>query len=62
MRLCLERSVFLHSRYDKVEVVNNGFLVCVQYISVSSLLVTPHGNKFGGNMVFIIACPFSNKG
>ena len=27
---CLERSVFYCSRYDEVEVVNNGFLVSVQ--------------------------------
>ena len=36
--------------------MNDGFLVRVQYASASSLVVTPHGKKFGGEMVVIIAC------
>ena len=58
---CIEHSVFVHSRYDEAEVVNDGFIVCVHYISALSLLVSPRVKKFGGNMVVIIACHFSNK-
>ena len=62
MPLFLEHSSFFHSRYDEAEVFNGGFIFCVKYASLSSLLVTPHGKKFGGNTVVIIACQFSNKG
>ena len=43
LRLCFERSGFVYSRYDKADVVNYGFLVCVQYTSVLSLVVAPRG-------------------
>ena len=59
--LCLERSGFVHSKYDEAEVVNYGFLVRVQYTSMSSLVVAPRGEKFGGKMVIIVACHFANK-
>ena len=36
---CLERSYFVHTRYDKSEVVEDGLLVCVQYTSALSLVV-----------------------
>ena len=39
MRPYFERSGFVHSRYDNAEVVNNGFLVRVQYTSMSSLVI-----------------------
>ena len=61
MRPCFEHSGFVHSRDDKVEVVKNAFLVCVQYTSASSLVVAPCGEKFGGMMVFRVVCHFSNK-
>ena len=59
---CIERSGFVHSRYDEAEVVNDGFIVRVQYASMSSLAVTPRGNKFGGNIVVRITCYFFNEG
>ena len=62
MRQYIERSVFFHSRYDEAEVVNDGFLVRVQYTSASSLVITPHGKKFGGKMFIIILCHFDNEG
>ena len=62
VRPCLERSVFVHSRYDKAEVVKNGFLVREQYASTSSLVVTPHGKKFDRKIVTIIAYQFDDKG
>ena len=37
-------------------------LLCVQYASVSSLVITPHGKKFGGDMVTSIACHFYDEG
>ena len=58
----LERYGFVHSRYDKAELVNNGFLVHVQYTSAFSLVVTRRGNKFGGKMVVIIVYHFTDKG
>ena len=48
---CFERSGFVHSRYDESKVVNDGFLVLVQYTFASSLVVAPRGEKFGGKMV-----------
>ena len=62
MSPCLERSGFVHSRYNKAELVKNGFLVRVQYASTLSLVVTPHGKKFGAKMVIRIARHFANKG
>ena len=61
VRPCLEQSIFVHSRYDKAEVVKNGFLVREQYASTSSLVVTPHGKKFGGEMVVRIASQFFDE-
>ena len=58
---CFERYGFVHSWYYEAEVVNNGFIVRVQYNSTSSLVVAPCGEKFGGNMVVRVACHFSNK-
>ena len=51
-----------HSRHDEEEAMNYVFLVCVKYTSALSLVVAPRSDKFGGNMVVIIACYFSNKG
>ena len=45
VRPFFECSGFVHCRYDKSEVVNDGFLVCVQYTSTSSLVVAPHCEK-----------------
>ena len=42
--------------------MNSGFIVCVQYTSVPSLVVAPCGEKFDGNMVVRVACHFANKG
>ena len=39
VRPYFERSVFVHSRYDEAEVVNDIFLVRVNYTSASSLVV-----------------------
>ena len=61
MKLYFERSGFVHSKYDKAEVVNNGFLVRDHYTSASSLLVAPCGEKFGGKMVVRAACHFANR-
>ena len=47
VRQCLERSSFSRSRYDKVKVVDDEFLVCMQYTVASSLVVAPQGEKFG---------------
>ena len=62
MRPCLERSGFLHSRYDNAGVVEDGLLVRVKYASVSSLVVTSHSKKFCGKMVIIIVCHFFDEG
>ena len=62
VRPCFERSSFVHSWYDESEVVSNGFLVRVQYTSVLSLVVAPHGANFGWKMVVRLAHHFSNKG
>ena len=51
VRPCFERSSFSHSLYDEAEVVNDGFLVRVQYTSASSLVVATCGEKFSGKMV-----------
>ena len=56
----LERSGFVHSRYDKA--VNDGCLFCVQCIYASSLVVVPLGENFGGKMVVRFACHFDDKG
>ena len=37
------------------------FLVHVQYASVPSLVITPRGKKFGGEMVVRIVCHFSDE-
>ena len=58
---CLEHSSFVHSRYDKSEVVGCVLLAHVKYASVSSLVVTSHGKNFGGKMVIRDACHFSDE-
>ena len=45
-----------------MEVVNIGFLVCVQYDSVLTFEVTPCSKKFVGKMVAIIKCHFDDEG
>ena len=62
MRLCFERSSFVHSWYDESEVVNDVFFVRVQYTSTYSLVVALCIDKFGGKMVVRVACHFSDKG
>ena len=57
-----ERSGLVHSWYDEAEVVNDRFLVCVQYTSTSFIVVAPCGENFGGKMLFRVACTFDNKG
>ena len=42
--------------------MNDGFIVCVQYTSASSLMVAPRNEKFGGKIFFRVACHFSDKG
>ena len=59
---CFECSGFVHSWYDEAEVVNDGFLVCLQYASAPSLVVATCGEKFGGKMVVIVLFHFANKG
>ena len=59
---CLECCRFVQSRYDEADVVDGGLLVYVYCIPAPSLVVTPRGKKFGGNMVVRIACHFSNEG
>ena len=61
VRPCFECSGFVHSWYYEAEVVNNGFFVRIQYTSTSSLVVAPFSEKFGGKMVVIIACHFTNE-
>ena len=58
---CFERSSFVHYRYYEAEVVNNGFLVPVQYTSAVSILVAPRGENFGGKMVVRVVYHFSNE-
>ena len=41
--------------------MNNGFLVPVQYTCALSLVIAPHGEKFGGRMVVIFVGHFSDK-
>ena len=48
---CFELSGFFHSSHVEAEVVNDEFLVCVQYTSASSLVIVPSNWKFGGKMV-----------
>ena len=55
-------ALFYHSRYDEVEVLNDGFLVYVKYTSAFSLVVAPRGEKFGGKMFARVAYQFVNKG
>ena len=57
---CLERSCFVHSRYDEAEAVGDGIIVCVQYASALYLVITPCGKKFVGKMVVIITCHFDD--
>ena len=42
--------------------MDDGLLVRVHYASTSSFVVTPHGKKFGGEMVVRIAFDFENEG
>ena len=58
---CFEPSGFVHSRYTEADVVNDVFIVCMQYTSTSSLVVVPRGEKFGGKMVVRVACHFPIK-
>ena len=60
VRPCFERSGFVHFCYDEAEVVNNGFLVRVQYTYASSLVVAPCGDNFYGKIVVRFACQFAN--
>ena len=62
VRPYFERSSFVHYRYDESEVVNGGYIVCVQYTFASSLVIAPHGDKFGGKMVVRVVFQFANKG
>ena len=41
---------FSHSRYDEAEVSKNVFIVHMKYAPTPSLMVTPRGKKFGGNI------------
>ena len=61
MRLYFECSGFIQSKYDESEVVIYVFFVRVQYTSTSSLAFAPYSEKFGGKMVFRVACHFSNE-
>ena len=59
---CLGRSGSSHSRYDASEVVEDDLLVSVHYASTLSIVVTPRGNDFDGNMVVRILCHFAEEG
>ena len=41
--------------------MKNGFFVCMQYTSMSSLVVEPGIEKFGGEIVIRVACHFPNE-
>ena len=58
----IERSGFPHPRYDEANVVDNEIIVHMKYTSVSYIVVTPLGKKFGGKLVIITACHFDNEG
>ena len=58
--LCVERSDFVHSRYDKVDVLDDGILVFAHYTLALSLMVTLRGNNLGEKWIVRILYHFSN--
>ena len=57
---CVERSHFVHPRYDEADVVDDGLIFHVQYTPASSLVVTPRGKNLGGNLIVRIVYHFAN--
>ena len=47
--------------YNEAKVVNDGFLVRVNYTCALSVVVAPCGDKFGGKMSSRVACHFVDK-